>query len=486
VEVVFSILSNQLSVHGFRGTKESHAFEFFYYKTASIFSGYFYGKLWRQSLFQISLQDEAVWSATVALSSFFENECIIAKLDKSNHAVDHNFALQSYNLAIRHLLKYLDDPGSNLPVVLLICIIFVCVDFVRHDIEAARSHITGGLKILEPLCLNPSLLPTSQRKFFEDILAPTLSWLNMSFCIFGGEAISVKYLCGSTEQPPLSKHESVEQTIAQFVDIASAMITFNQRHGHLRFTPIKPPAISIEQLHLLSSLEEWRENYEASLNNTISLNCNTTTANVEISAGLIKAGYISLKLWFETMLVPGEAIWDLYKTEFEQVILLSSKALDDPTRFPDTFSKSFAFEMPFIPILQLVAIKCRYPSIRRQALNLLCHCPEQESMFQARYSYNLCKRMIEIEQGVASHDQSPMVGDHDLPPESKRIWMVDIPPIAATKHGRAVNFLIKPWGQHGKWKVITEYLHIKNLQLLRWGWDQQSSLEAQMMAEVRA
>jgi Fungal Zn(2)-Cys(6) binuclear cluster domain/Fungal specific transcription factor domain len=479
--------SYQLPLCGFRGAKDSRAFEFFYCKASPVLSGYFFGKLWGQTLFQISVQDETLRSATIALSSIVENECMIAKANELNLHTEREYAIESYNLAIQHLVAYLDDPGSKVLVVLMTCIIFVCVDFLRHDVKAARTHIQGGLKLLETIRKNPALLPNSQQSLFEEVLIPTLSWLNMCFSIFGGEVFSVKYLRGLSEQPSMpKKQENVEQTISQFVDIASTMINFAREHAHSRYASERDPNIYAKLLQVLESLEQWRVTCDFSLNTNLSKRSNIHNHDLDPGTGLLRAHYLALKTWFEVLLAPSEMIWDLYKAEFEEMLFLASQAINDSMRFPDAFSRCFAFEMPIIPILQLVAGKCRYPSIRRQALDLLLRGPEQESMFCAQNSYTLSKKMMEIEEEGIEYSKRGAGDDESLPSEAKRIWKVDIPPIAITERGRVVNFLTKPCGPQGSWNIITEYIHINNLQLLRWGWDKQSCEETQMHAEISA
>jgi len=63
---------------------------------------------------------------------------IMSGLVKS-HNSDHNdpFALAQYNKAITLLSQRLTDPEVATEVALLACILFVCIEFLRGDVEPA-------------------------------------------------------------------------------------------------------------------------------------------------------------------------------------------------------------------------------------------------------------------------------------------------------------------------------------------------------------
>ena len=252
------LIVSTVSQHG----QDKRAIGLFYFKAAPGLSGSFYGKFWEQALFQIGLQDPALRQAMIALSSIFENECIAGQATKSGSAIDRPFAIESYNLAIRHLLTYLEESSTNILVPLMACILFVCIDFVRHDPMAAMCHIKGGLKLLETFRTrnkqgNTNLIPTSQHGLFGDVLVPIYSWLNMITSIFGGEFFGPECLTtGSTEKVKhQNKPENIDQSISTFVDIVSDFITFAKRSGHTKYSFQRDPAITIENMQILAELD---------------------------------------------------------------------------------------------------------------------------------------------------------------------------------------------------------------------------------------
>ena len=58
-----------------------------------------------------------------------------------------DFAVESYNKAIRSLISQLHNP-EQVRVGLTVCIIFICIACLRRDIAVALKHIDGGIKLL--------------------------------------------------------------------------------------------------------------------------------------------------------------------------------------------------------------------------------------------------------------------------------------------------------------------------------------------------
>ncbi|KAF2669050.1 hypothetical protein BT63DRAFT_455026 [Microthyrium microscopicum] len=462
----------ELSLFDIGGQKNNRALEFFHVQAAPIFSGYFYGKFWKQAIFHFGINDPALRTAMITLSSIFENECIIAKAD-SGRELDRSFALESHNQAIRHLMAYLEDPETNVLVALMTCILFVCIDFVRHDVMAARKNIRGGLQLLDAIRKNPKLFPSSELELLEDVIVPTITWLNMGFSIFGTEVFSVSHLSTIPDnlKPARQPAVNMEQSISQFVEIAGIYITFSRTHIHTRYLPERPQECLVEQLRIIVDLDQWRLEYDALVASTNSSLANFPGGCSPIGVGLVHAAWYALRIWTEVSIMPSELLWDTYRSDFAHMLDLVANTISDRQRFPDAASKSFAFEMPIIPILHMVALKCRWPLLRRRAIDLLCTCPEREAMFQARYSRILCQHIMKIEEENLPKGPDGDPNENTVPLEKDRVWRMDVPPLASTRHGRAVNFMQKPEGVMGRWQIRTEYINVNNLEMIQWGWE---------------
>ena len=104
--------------------------------------------------------------------------------------------------------------------------------------------------------------------------------------------------------------------------------------------------------------------------------------------------YHSSLIWLSTRLDPTQRVFDEFTHHFHALIshaeaYIDAKATEKPT---------FTFEVGAVPPLYLTAIKCRVPSLRRQALDLLNRAPRKECIFGASSTAEVACRLIEIEE----------------------------------------------------------------------------------------
>jgi len=407
----------------------------------------------------------------------FENECVRGLTSEPTGESDRAFAIESYNLAIRHLLTHLGNRQDNVLVPLMTCVIFVCIDCVRHDIIGAMGHIKGGLKLLETFRSHKdgqlNGIPEPQRRLLADVVVPIFAWLHMTGSIFGEGVCSASWLGGEEEREILQrpKPQNMDQTLSMFLDVVATFIEFARLHGNAKYSLSRNPSIAIENLRLLSELDTWRANVDELMVGPNAPKMDPAGIN------LLLAAFKAVRMWIESFLYPNETVWDAYKGEYEEILQLVASALDDSMRFPDPMSKLFAFEMPMIPILHFVAIKCRWPHIRRRAIDFLRTCPQRECMFTSRYSLILAEKVMEIEESSLNYGTGHIPPEDMLPSESSRIYHINFPPLSGSRHGRAVNFMTKPQGISEPWSIRTDYINIKSIELLRWFDVTGSSLE---------
>jgi len=404
------------------------------------------------------------------LSSAYENQCIYDQGEEADPDLDLNFALESYNQAIRHLLAHLHKPESNILVPLMVCIIFVVIDCIRHDVPAALNHVSGGLKLLEVWRQKQKkrvapLIPQPHHGLIEEIIVPIFAWLNMITSIFGGTTHSVSWLSvGIQDRPPIPKPKNTDEAIAILLDIIDGFIKFMKINGRAKYDLVKSPALTAEHGRILMEMNLWKVAFDEMVNDP---NYDYTETRPG-AINLINAAFTAIRMWSEACFSPYETVWDGYKTQFEEILTLAGTAVGDNLRFPDAFAKSFAFEMALIPTIQFVAWKCRWPHIRRRALALLRNAPKREAIFESRYSLVLCERVMKIEESALPTLPGGMPPPDVLPSEAARVHHMDFPPLPTTRRGRPVNFLTKPLGVTEQWHVRSEYINVNSIELLRW------------------
>ncbi|KAE9971605.1 hypothetical protein EG327_009792 [Venturia inaequalis] len=440
--------------------EERRAIEFFHHKAAPQLSGYFHSRFWSELVLQVANDEPAVRHAMIALSSIYESD--VHAHSESPHVATkrRDFGLESYNRAIRLLIADMGN-GKSVRVPLMTCVVFVCVDCLRGDIPIALKHIEGGMKLLETWrkqhhdpARRDELLRSVDFEIVEKQLCPMFAWLNMATAIFGRPTVSVAFLSADgaratdTTRPPF---RSIHDAISSFLDLIDPAIKLIQANVQSKYVGIEPEAIA-EQTRLGALMDDWNLSFDHLMQNERTVPMNGY--NVMLSTTM------SVRVWLEACLSPDEMIWDNYKSKFEEMVQLAEPIVYDSVRFPDEPSKSFSFELGIIPTLQFVAWKCRWPKIRRKALQLLRHAPKRECVYDASYAYALYEKVRELEESALNLSPGETPADDQLPPEYARIHVIDLPALASTSKGRPVNLLTRPGGSGQGWSVRSEFLHL--------------------------
>ena len=162
-------------------------------------------------------------------------------------------------------------------------------------------------------------------------------------------------------------------------------------NGHRKYMALHDDTLQLEHKQLLQNIRKWLEDFSPLMQN---LEPSWQGSSIEI----VLANYKCIETWLESFLIPYETVWDQYKDRYEDILNHCARSIEDSVRFPDKLSKSFSFELGIIPALQFVTWKCRWPHVRRRALNLLQQAPKRECVFDSRYSFLLQERIINIEE----------------------------------------------------------------------------------------
>jgi hypothetical protein len=124
----------------------------------------------------------------MAVSSVHEQYETIDDLEiypNQNQSADANlrFALHQYNVAIASLNGRLSGRNISVEILLMTCLLFVCLEFLRGDQDAAIAHLQSGACILcsfRSQALSAELLSTPpDRHFIEDTFVPIFARLNI-------------------------------------------------------------------------------------------------------------------------------------------------------------------------------------------------------------------------------------------------------------------------------------------------------------------
>jgi hypothetical protein len=446
--------------------KERRALEFFFHWTAPQLSGFFSSSFWNGSVLQFSMNEPAIRHAMIAVSAMYEDESLVGQSPCAGTEAHQVFALQSYNKAIHSLLQTAEANPDSVRIPVMAAIIFICLEFLRGNVDAAITHIESGVKMLTSWrtrhgnlhdTRSLSALP-AEAAFIEEQLVPMFGWLNMLSSLFGRPSLPIYSSLTDSHGTLLPRKSAQTIDEARFIllDLVNASVKFIQSIGQTKYQSEVTVDMIAEQVRLTTLLHQWSDNFDI-LSKRADVD---QTERRQRGLNLLRAMGLTIRVWLNAALFPNETSWDLYKWEYEEIVRLTGTLIAVSASVPDEASKRFSFEMGIIPQLHFVAWKCRWPHIRRKALSLLLASPRRECLFESHRSYTVFSRVMKVEEECFNLPPGSVPGENELPPEKFRVHQVDIGVAPPTSAGSPMNFLLKPQGLDGPWHSRTEYIHI--------------------------
>lgn len=444
----------------FPGTKrqdEGRALQYFCEIAGPCLSGATDTYFWTHLVMQFSNFEPAVRHSVVAISSLYEN------LQKDNSQDIQQLTLRHYNAAIREL-KTMSAPEKQ-PLVLLVCILFICIEFLQSNREAAIRHCNHGIVILEN--------STEEYAWTREYLIPIFRRLSLFPFFFGN---------GTDDYPNLSALSSpIPHTFKSFNDARCMMdevfsrtvrllrMGDEYRIGQSRCQQV-PESLLDDQIDLHSLLDTWHRlfnEYEREL----SLPDEPTTDEEHLHIMMrhfLSIRYETCRIMTGMSLELDEIGYDDYLDGFQRIRRSAVKlGISVPkVREANNCSSKFMFDMGFMPVLCFTLLKCRDLDIRLDMWHLMpiLGIP-RECLWESNLMIPLTRRIIEIEHGILLDEMAQPTSPppEGLPPDWMRIrhmW-ADPRPIRRVIHGqeisgRVVGFFML--GENGSIRHHTEFL----------------------------
>ncbi|KAI0394872.1 hypothetical protein F5Y17DRAFT_231718 [Xylariaceae sp. FL0594] len=374
---------------------ERRCLQFFYDVAAPTLSGPLDPYFWTHLTMQFGQMEPAVRHSMVAVASLYE------EVHRNPNAVylqpDNDIALKHYNAAI-HYLKEMDNES----LVLLVCVMFICVEFLRGNRQAAAEHCRHGISILSrvenaypwtkeylsPIFRRLSLIPTffsvGDKEPFQMLGLDDV--LPASFASLGDAEYYLEGLLGRT---------------FKLVRSGDAY-----RLGSLRKQPV-PPELLTEQSLTRAKLDQWHSLFRR----WAFTSPPSGRAAIEHCNNLMR--YRICRVWVETPFAYFETEYDKHIDTFRLMVDCAA-AMQTSTY---CLSKpKFTFEMGFMPLLYFVVVKCRCLETRLQALKLMrIMGAARENLWDIAVMFAAARRIIEIEHGARVSDDGALLDEPSCP-----------------------------------------------------------------------
>ncbi|KAI3316520.1 hypothetical protein HD806DRAFT_425202 [Xylariaceae sp. AK1471] len=385
---------------------ERRSLHFFCVVAAPALSGPLDPYFWTHLVLQFGQMEPAVRHSIVAVGSLYEQ---IHRNPNNSHLLpppDDNLILCHYNAAIQHLKTM-----KNESLVLLVCILFVCIEFLRGSREAATEHCQHGISILERV---EQLFPWTKQ-----YLSPLFRRLSIFPFFFSIGSKSPPKLLGLNDVIPSSFSTFGD---AQFYldGVLGRTVRLVRRGDAYRLGSMRHEVVSsdliAEQDLVRAKLDEWHTRFLQFASKSSELG--TTAVN---QCNMLMR-YQICRVWVETPFEYHETVYDEYLDMFRSMVDLATTAQSSDYC---NSSITFTFEMGFMPLLYFIVMKCRCLDIRLRALSLMKNLgAARENLWEMITMFAAAKRIVEIEHGAILTDDAQLSGEPycpGFPPDEMRI-----------------------------------------------------------------
>lgn len=360
---------------------------------------------------QHAVHSNAARHAVIAISLLYEG--FEAGSEAEGDAVvekSHARALMHYNKALRIVTTM---SSGDLDSVLLVAVLFTCIEFLLGHVQSAINHCRHGLLMvlgcpvdkdvirrLHHLCIFPF--------FFDASLSPD----NFPVLQRPGHSMS-----GSTSAADLGAE--LDWLMSRAVRLVRSLDAWR-----LEVNGVEMPSDTWSvQDEILGDLREWYISLERLRTETEANKKSSDEDQYEDAIRHMEARYLVCWIWTRIASSRDERAADAYIPQFRRIIELGKQ----DTKSGDSRRGKFNFGMGMYTLLHFVVIKCRHLRLRLEALQLLktAGC-SRESLWDIWEMYAIGRSIVEREHMISLHDDDLLDGagweeDDVLPVDENRI-----------------------------------------------------------------
>lgn len=401
---------------------EYQSFTFFQRYTANEIPGCFSSQLWNQTILQFSQSEPCILHAAVAVGAlhrFMRGQCPSLQVSILLEP-GIPFAVRQYIKSMDLLRRRLDQARDSCGQVALIsCLLFICLEMLQGNRVGAIAHLRTGLRVLlmlrmgrqtDMLCF-ASTSPVDQvesiftRLDYESTMFGEPSPV-LSLASFNGPLPNLIALTGFSCVTEARNSLGFLYNVAlrfrgELIHLAAVgmedhNLDLAARHciHHARTKTVdltfRPDLIG-RQASLRFELERW-----ISLFKDLSQNSSSASAQ---SVMLLEIQHFYIYFIVCTSRNTYEVACDEFNDLFRRIVYLSKLFIHGASTAPLSQSPvTFTLESGAVPSLYLIAMKCRDPATRRDAISLLEQTNCQEGMWEGQLIARFVTEIADLEE----------------------------------------------------------------------------------------
>ncbi|CAG9949456.1 unnamed protein product [Clonostachys rosea f. rosea IK726] len=405
---------------------EQRSLHFFYRVTQHDVSRSFEPHFWGRLAWQASRAYLTVQYALEAVSAMYEAYLRMEHVTHQSQGVldtpTSRSALVAYSKAVKLISKDMSAGTIPLEAVLICCLLFVWLEFLRNDFATGMKHLRSGLSILleAPGILTRRSLPLTA---VDGSIPHIFTRLQIQATLHGcpsSDFNSAPMPCPSEAILSPRPHGFLTLAEARYFLDSKLLYIFQFIREKEAFEasrgigatgyPEWSYLVARRDTHV-AELMRWRVAFRSS-----SLFRTSNTVN--------SVGVLLLRLNFKVALMAltglffySEMQYDEYNAEFQQLLTLVERILQSGPSKGNCLVLSL--DTGIIPSLFFIILKCRERTIRRKAMEALKSAPEREGMWHRDSIIAATSWKVSVEEDLAARVFGVYQGP---PPRDARIY----------------------------------------------------------------
>ena len=446
---------------------EQHALEVFFICTAPQLAGHFEYGFFQRRVLQLSLAEPAIRHAIAALGILHEQTATKRTQLLHRETLFPELPIKLYNRAIRSIREKVTAESPSLPLVAVVNVLFICFEFFQGNLEAAASHIKGGIDILDNWRERSTKRSNQndnhryvslEAEFMETEIAPLLCTMNINAVQWGVGMHASPILDSATDHSDMiipSRFESLKSARAALLNL----VIFST----WQFEPVEMEPSSMDFPIIceraMASLNRWKVGFD----DLIRREWDFWNDQERRMADAISAMRCNAELGIYSYQAQSDCDWEKYRSRYEETVGLINKLASNVNHVPNNFSTTFSLDFRMIFPLRPEAWRCRWPHLHRKGMDLQNRLPAFDWLPLADHYNSVSSRIVEIEEAYLKFITTKQQTETDMYPDMLRIQdhsvvilksENDSPPLFA------VTFWAKPDGIDGPWYSFTETVHL--------------------------
>ncbi|TLD28957.1 hypothetical protein PspLS_03580 [Pyricularia sp. CBS 133598] len=364
--------------------------DYFRCEVASKLGGELDGAFWTTVLLRLATTEDAVMHGMLAISLLFED--FEPGWKKRGCDSDKEAALIHYNRALRIVAS--KELGTD--VVLVMSILFTCVEFLRGNQAAAVTHCRHGTLV--------SRLPGYRN---DEVMTVLRQLSPVPYFFSSGDFPVLETLDQADRFDTVSQaSHAMDELMAQAIRLVRSLDDY--RLG-VEDAATMPAGAQDTQMMIVTKLTVWKSAFEE-LGNRVGV--------TPSSHALLLMRFRVCWIWSCIALRRDETTSDLFQADFSHIVDLAGSV--SPVKGLEA-GTNFLFGMGMSPLLHFVVIKCRHLPTRLKALEMLRTMGKRrESLWDAATMYRIGEVLIKREHGVSVVPGMKLAA-WELPADEKRV-----------------------------------------------------------------